>query len=704
MSIWYGQLVKAILFVTFTFFVSLLLIHGFTEEGNRELIRWSARFSFTLFILAFSASSIYHFSKNSCSFWLRMNRKHIGITFAIIHFVHLFFLLLLQVNFYPVFDMAATGSLIGGGIAYLFVVLMLITSLDTIKRKIAKLHWKILHMVGGYWIWSIYMTSYYKRAGTEPIHWIPVIILVTTLSLRVMKWIQKENKWNVSSLLSIVIIWLLPASCFGQESWEGDILIENGLVVDGSGNNAGFYSDVLIENGRIKRIGNSDGSLIKVARKMEAQGMIVAPGFIDIHAHGDPLKTPEFQNFLSMGVTSIALGMDGSSVLAGKMKNWLHTVDSIRTGVNIIPFVGHGTIRKESGIGVQKEPSDEEISEMIRFLDLAMRDGCWGLSMGLEYIPGIYSSKKELESLAQAVGRNHGIITSHIRNEDDDQIEKSLQEMKSLARYCPVNISHLKVVFGKNEKRANEILELLFDHENEKFPVTADLYPYTASYTGIGIVFPEWAKNPKMYQEIKSSRGEELLVYLKNKVNRRNGPKATLFGSGPYKGKTLHDLESEYELPFEKILKDIIGPYGSSAAFFVMNGDLQERLMIHPKVVIASDGSPTMYHPRGYGTFSRVLEKFVVQDSILTLEQAIHKMTGAPAKTIQLTDRGLIRPGYIADLLIFDPLNVKELSTFEQPHILSKGMEWIIIDGKIAVHNGEIQNKAGRVLRKLPDN
>ena len=701
MGIWYAQLVKSTLYLTFVFFVLILVIYGFNESANRELIRWSARFSFTLFVLAFSASSIYTISKNSFSFWLRMNRKYLGFSFAIVHLIHLLFLLLLQVNFHPVFDKAAMSSLIGGGIAYLFVVLMLITSLDKFKNRLSAQQWKILHLIGGYWIWSIYMTSYFKRADTEPIHWLPVFLLLICLFLRLNKWIRRENKWSLAALaLAVLFMGSRPYHGISQSTWQGDILIKNGTIIDGSGASKSFISDLLIKNGAIKRIGISKGAIVQVHEEIDAEGKVVTPGFIDIHAHGDPMKTPEFQNFLGMGVTSIALGMDGTSIPASKLKDWMNAVDALGTGVNIIPFIGHGTIRNESGIGVQKNPSENDINEMVKLLSLAMSQGCWGLSMGLEYIPGLYSSQNELEALAKSMGRYDGIITSHIRNEDDDQIESALIEMKNLARFCPVNISHLKVVFGKSHQRADEILDLLFEKDLPEFPITADLYPYIASYTGIGIVFPEWAKNPKNYKEIKIEKSSELLDFLKNKVNKRNGPNATLFGSGPYKGKTLGDLEKEYNLPFEIILKDIIGPYGSSAAFFVMNEELQSALMLHPGVMIASDGSPTMFHPRGYGTFSRVIEKFVVNDSLLSLENAVYKMTGLPARTIGLKGRGLIKEGYKADLLIFDPSDVRELASFENPHVSSLGIGWVLIDGKVSWTNGRIKGKFGQVLRK----
>jgi len=478
---------------------------------------------------------------------------------------------------------------------------------------------------------------------------------------------------------------------------HGDILIENGIVYDGKGN-AEFRGDIVIENEMIKWIGDAKQVETKCNEVIDASGKIVTPGFIDIHAHGNPLKTPKFQNFLAMGVTTIALGMDGSSQEVSNMDDWIKDVKSTRTGVNILPFIGHGSLRKESGIGNSKEVSKADLAQMSLLLDKALKKGVWGLSFGLEYLPGFYADSIELSALAKVVGQHNALITSHIRNEDDNAIVSSLTEMFNLSEFCNVNISHLKVVYAKGKERAQEIMSLFDKPLNSNYNITADLYPYTASYTGIGIVFPEWAKRPKTYGKIKQQRRNELLTHLRNRVNSRNGPDATLFGSAPYKGKTLKDLEEEYNLPFEQILADVIGPYGGSAAFFVMDEELQKELVKHPEIMIASDGSPTMFHPRGHGTFSKIIEDFVLQDSTIELAEAIYKMTGMPAKTLGLTKRGVLEKGMMADLLIFDPSEVKSKATFDMPHQYSKGIETVMINGLVVFKNDSVIIRNGKVL------
>ena len=502
-----------------------------------------------------------------------------------------------------------------------------------------------------------------------------------------------------NTLFLFLLFSLLATSSCQKEVIEGDIIIKNGLIYDGTGSAPHAFA-IIIEERNIKWIGDAKGITANCDQEIDATDLVITPGFIDIHAHGNPLNTPDFENFLAMGVTTIALGMDGSSETSADMESWMKSVDSVGIGVNILPFIGHGTLRRESGIENRTDVSAEQIKHMTELLNQALESGVWGLSFGLEYLPGFYADSVELASLAQVVGRHNALITSHIRNEDNDAIESSLKEMFALSEFCNVNISHLKVVYGKGRDRAKEIMDLFGSPVNEKYSITADLYPYTASYTGIGIVFPEWAKRPKTYAQIKQNRREELLNHLRNRVNSRNGPEATLFGSAPYKGKTLKDLADEYNLPFEQVLADVIGPYGGSAAFFVMDEDLQKELIKHSSVMIASDGSPTMYHPRGHGTFSKVIEEFVEQDNTLDMATAVYKMSGLPAKTVGLIDRGVIKEGLKADLLIFDPSEINSRATFDNPHQLSEGVKTVMISGSIVFDQGRLIERLGQIIKR----
>jgi N-acyl-D-aspartate/D-glutamate deacylase len=482
-----------------------------------------------------------------------------------------------------------------------------------------------------------------------------------------------------------------------------DLLIDNGLVIDGTGAPV-FRADVLVHGGRIVFLGEVDRELVRAARVIEAEGRVVSPGFIDAHAHGNPVREPAFENFLAMGVTTITLGQDGSSPGGVHPGEWLDEVDAVVPGVNIVLFVGHGTVRRLAGVGISLDPDAEQLRTMADLVEGAMREGCFGLSTGLEYQPGSFAGMAELVAIAEPVGRAGGLVMSHLRTEDDDKIESALAELIAQGRgaECPIQISHIKVVYGHGAERGEEILGVLEEARGAGVTVTADIYPYEASYTGIGIVFPDWAKPPNEYAEVVAERRKELGAFLRQRVMQRNGPAATLFGTRPWSGKTLAQVAAELDKPFEDVLIDDIGPGGASGAYFVMDPGLQERLLVDPHIMISTDGSPTMRHPRGYGAFAKVIRQYVAERGLLTLEEAIRKMTGLPASILGLDrqQRGLVRVGWAADLLVFDPSAVSDNATFEEPHLLAEGFDWVIVNGRVVRAEGEFSGmRNGRALR-----
>ena len=481
-----------------------------------------------------------------------------------------------------------------------------------------------------------------------------------------------------------------------------DILIENGQVLDGLGNGA-EVSDVVIVGDTIVFVGDATFSEEDLDRRIrtriDAGGKSVAPGFIDLHSHGDPLETPEFENFLAMGVTTISLGQDGSSPETDSLDEWLARVSQQGIGTNLAMFVGHGTLRTLSGIGLEPEPAPEDLSVMLAMLDEAL-SYTFGMSTGLEYNPGLNAGSAELRALAEVVGKHDRIVMSHMRNEDDDQLEQSIAELLEQGEHARVHISHLKSVFGKGAERADEILAILDEARASGVDISADVYPYTASYTGIGIVFPVWAKTAEQFAAARRDRREELATYLRERVEARNGPEATLLGTGPYKGKTLAELAFEHERPFEDVLIDVIGPQGASGAYFVMNEALQSRLLQGPYVGVCSDGSPTGFHPRGHGTFAKIIEEYVVKQRALSLEEAIRKMTSFPADLLGIEDRGRLAPGTRADVIVFDPARVRALATYTDPLQLAEGFDVVIVNGEIARRDGRLGERvAGRVLK-----
>ena len=336
---------------------------------------------------------------------------------------------------------------------------------------------------------------------------------------------------------------------------------------------------------------------------------------------------------------------------------------------------------------------------MLSLLDDALKY-TFGMSTGLEYNPGLNAKRAELVALARVVGENDRMIMSHMRNEDDDALESSLAELLDQGRHARVHVSHLKSVYGSGVERAEEILGVLASARQSGIRITAEIYPYSASYTGIAIVFPVWAKTIEQFNVARAERREELEDYLRQRINQRNGPEATLLGTDPYTGKTLAALSHELELPFEDVLIDVIGPRGASGAYFVMNDALQSRLLIDPHVGVCSDGSPTGFHPRGHGTFARIIERYVVREKVLTLPEAVRKLTSFAAETLRIPDRGVLEPGYKADIVIFDPGRVRETASYPDPLRLADGFDIVIVNGSVArEHSKMTNNLSGQVLR-----
>jgi len=514
------------------------------------------------------------------------------------------------------------------------------------------------------------------------------------------------------TIRTCVITFLLLGGCakapppFLEGYASIDLFVENGQVLDGLGGDA-RSADVVVVGDKIVFVGDAeftDNDLdTRVKKTIDANGRIVSPGFIDLHAHGDPFETPGFENFLAMGVTTITLGQDGSSPEVVELSEWMERVASNGIGPNLVMFVGHGTLRKLSGIGRVQVPEPEDLERMLGMLDTTLKD-TFGMSTGLEYNPGLNAETKELLALAEVVGRNGRMIMSHMRNEDDDQLEHSIAELIEQGRYARVHVSHLKSVFGKGAERADEILGILSSARESGVRVTAGMYPYSASYTGIDIVFPVWAKTTEQFEVAKVERRDELAEYLRNRVNRRNGPEATLLGTDPYTGKTLAELAHELDMPFEDVLIDVIGPDGASGAYFVMNDELQAKLLTDPFVGVCSDGRASSFHPRGHGSFAKIIEQYVMQDNILTLPEAVRKMTSFAAEVLGITNRGIVREGMVADLLVFDPARVHAGATYPNPLQLAIGFDVVIVNGKVARENDQRSDGLfGSVLRPGPD-
>ena len=482
---------------------------------------------------------------------------------------------------------------------------------------------------------------------------------------------------------------------------ERPTLFREVRLVDGTGA-APRLADVLVAGGRIARIGaptaRSGGS---AGRVVAGEGRVLAPGFIDMHSHGDPLED-SYEAFLAMGVTTITLGQDGDGPRIGKdldPGSWMQAVDRAPIDVNVALLAGHGTLRRAAGVADSVHHLDAAgLARMAAQLDRELRLGAFGISYGLEYVPGIYSETAELANLGKVVARYDGVCMSHMRSENDDEIEASINELVTSSLPARPHVSHLKSVFGKGEKRAQELLAFMAAIRRRGVDLTADEYPYEAGYTGIAILFPKWALPPTDYAGVLAQRRQELRDYLIARMTRRGGPEALLIGSRPYAGKTLAQAAQQEGMHYADLLIKL-GPEGGSGAHFTMDKVLQDRLLVDPFVSFSTDGGPGMRHPRATGTYAKLVEEYVVRDRKMTIEEMVRKATGFPAQTLRLPDRGVIRAGARADLLVFDPAKVRARSTYVDPFAMAEGFDLVMVNGEAAFEGGRRVAKAGRLLR-----
>lgn len=511
--------------------------------------------------------------------------------------------------------------------------------------------------------------------------------------------------WSRRQVLGAMATCALAPAVVRAGAPEGPpgLLIRDVRLVDGSGAPA-RSADVLVRGGRVARIGRIAPREAGGLRIVEGGGRVLAPGFIDTHAHGDPLED-SYDTFLAMGVTTVVLGQDGSSpeLPVGRgtgVPAWLDAVARAKPGLNVATLSGHGSLRRQAGISDEtRVPSDAQLARMRELLDAALQAGAFGLSSGLEYVPGIYAATRELAALGAIVARHDGVAMSHMRSEDDDRVRQSIEEHIAASRPARTHISHLKVLYARGEAEAESLLRFLHARRDAGVPLTADAYPYTASYTGIAILFPEWALPPSDYDAVLANRRDELRQHLQARMARRGGPEALLLGSGEHAGRTLAQAAANAGQDFADLLI-ALGPRGGSAAHFVMDEALQSRLLLDPFVCLCTDGGPGMHHPRATSTFARWIEKYVVADKRLPLEAAVRKTTGLPASILGLADRGTLRPGASADLVLFDPARVRARSDYADPFAQAEGFDLVVVNGQPAFEDGERVGNAGTLLRR----
>jgi len=517
----------------------------------------------------------------------------------------------------------------------------------------------------------------------------------------------------------LVVLGLLFSSCRLSEK-KFDLAVINGRVVDGSGN-PWFRADIGIKDGKIVAIKRKI-SPQEAREVVEARGLVVAPGFIDIHTHADEniLQLPGCENYLSQGVTTLIGGNCGGHEFP--LAQLFARLEKQGLACNFGSLAGHNTIREKVMGMKMSPPSAEEMTKMKDLLRMEMKAGALGFSTGLAYLPGTYSTTEELVELASVLRETGGFYATHMRNQGK-KIKQAVEESITIGEKngIPVEISHIKLADEDVWNQIDLITGPVEEARARGVEVTLDEYPYTATSSGFTSSFPqdvfaggrekflERMNNPEIYQRVKET-------IIKNRLTSSRGldklsaiiiARSSKFPG--YEGKTLRQiLESEGQEPTPEngadLIIKIVKEGDASAIFFQMDEKDVEALMKLPYTMIGSDGSLQEMgkghpHPRSYGTFPRVLGEYVRNRRVLSLEEAIRKMTSLPAQTIRLKDRGLIREGMNADLTVFDPETVSDLATFQNPHQHSRGIIYVLVNGRVVWKDGKYTGeKPGKII------
>lgn len=502
----------------------------------------------------------------------------------------------------------------------------------------------------------------------------------------------------------------------GSQQPQYDLVVTGGRVIDGTGAPA-RRADVAISGGRIAAIGAISRDAAR--ETIDATGLVVAPGFIDVHTHADDLvDAPRAENFVRMGVTTIVAGNCGGSAL--DVGAALQKLRDGGASVNFATLVGHNTVRRAVMGTENREATLDEVRKMKALVWKAMADGAVGFSTGLQYVPGTYAKLNELIELARVAGNEGGVYASHMRNEGT-ALEAAIEETLRIGETAGarVQISHLKVDSPSRWGASAKALSMIDAARRKGVDIAVDQYAYTAASSTLGIRFPSWAleggqqkiaerlSDPPTWLKIKTEMaallGERGLADLSFAVV------ASYRADPSFNGLSMKQVAAKLkgadsaDAQFEAA-RDMMLAGGASMVYHFMSDNDVERIMKHPLVGVASDssvltpgsGAP---HPRGYGNNARVLGEYVRERKVIGLEEAVRKMTSLPARHFRFNSRGEIKEGFAADLVVFDPSTVSDAATFEKPHAFARGFSWVLVNGVAVIRNGEHSGaKPGAVL------
>ncbi len=517
-------------------------------------------------------------------------------------------------------------------------------------------------------------------------------------------------------MLIIVILSFCIFSCSKSGEENYDIVILGGTVYDGSGGKP-YVEDVGIKEGKIMAIGNLKSNADTV---IDANGLYVSPGFIDMHNHaffkvddeiiafvGDKVDINELKkvkNFLFQGVTTVVSGNCGGG--DWRIKELFEEIRQNGMGLNLIQLVGHGTIRQKVMGMDDRAPTDEELEKMKAMVEEAMEGGAFGLSTGLFYPPGCYAKTDEVIELARVVHKHGGIYASHVRDEGANMmggIEEAMREAIRIAEEAdvPVQISHLKASGTLGQGKAKDVTKIFEEARARGVKLYADQYPYSAGSTTLApIVLDRWIMadgkalerfmNPQLKEKIKTS--------IKERIERFTGADSIVianFKNKPeWEGKNLKEISEIMRVPPTEAAVELLRMGNPSVIVFAMDPEEVEYFMKKPYVMTSSDGLNVPYdlgvpHPRNYGAFTKKIRNYVLDKQVITMEQAIRAATSLPAEMLELDDRGFIKEGYVADILVFNPETIRDKATYQNPHQYSEGIEYLLVNGALTIDKGQ---------------
>ena len=517
-----------------------------------------------------------------------------------------------------------------------------------------------------------------------------------------------------------ILLFLYVFGCLLAQAQRYDLVIRNGRVIDGTGN-PWYYADIAIKNGRVALIGQVPTTDARIS--IDAKNQIVAPGFVDVHTHveGGLEDRPGAENFLYDGVTTLVTGNCGGS--RTDLRVYFDTLRAKGISPNLCSLIGHNSIRLKVMKAAFREPTAREQADMEALVEQAMKEGAVGLATGLIYTPGTYAKTAEVVNLAKVAARYGGVYASHIRNEGQE-VAKAIEEAIQISReaHIPVEISHFKVASKPIWGFSKQTIGLVEAARREGLDVTVDQYPYTASSTSLQSIIPSWAladsdsmvlarfRDPATRTKIR----REMLESLK-KNDRKDYEYAVVAycpADTTFNGMSISKInkqlgrksnaETEADLVMELIEKS--GMKRIQMVYHTMSEEDVETILRYPNTMIASDAGVSRFnsgmpHPRAYGTNSRVLGRYVREKQIISLEDAIRRMTSLPAQRFRLADRGLLKEGYAADVVVFDEKTVGDAATYEAPHAYATGFSFVLVNGVMVIENGKhTQKRPGQIL------